>query len=47
MVYSASTHAVLVPIDLAAVLLEEQGRSEAAEQLRDPELTAFLAGERL
>lgn len=40
-------HALLATLDLAAVLLDGQGRSEAAEQLRDPELTAFLAGERL
>ncbi len=40
------SNVTLVSIGLAAVLLEKRGSAEAAEQLRDAELTGYLSGER-
>ena len=40
------TRATLVPIDTAAVLLDRRGCKQVADQLRNADLQAFLAGER-
>lgn len=43
----STSRVMLMSIDLAAVLLEKCGCKEAADQLRNADLTKFLAGERL
>ena len=44
--HPCAARAFLAPVDLAADLLEDHGRGEAAEQLRDGKVWSFLAGER-